>query len=574
VGHISVVDDDAVDVSNLHRQVAHATRRVGWPKAESLISTLSSINTSCTFSAHNARFTAENGHALVQRHHIVVDCTDNPATRYLINDACVLAGKPLVSGAALGTDGQISVYGYRGGPCYRCLHPEPPPVAMVSSCADAGVLGPVTGVIGSLQALEVLKIAADMSCRGEVPRYETRSAVVPTPLDTSGDAETRHATAPTLPDTADGGKGRGAADDDASVAWVDAPRRNETADEHESAGAAARPQPVGGSAGRRALGDTLSGRLLVFDGADTRVRVVRLRGRRPDCAVCSTAESAATAACGAVQSAATTPASAAGNSGEPTPAGASSPPAHPNEIDNLGDTARWLAARRLVTIEAPRTLPVDSATGPGTLGGDDAACPCEAASARSAEKPLEGENVSVAVLAAARQRLERHSVVSSTVRVAGTLQEDGGAPVPTADGRSTTDNAPRAGAGTPPAASSSGRKTPGRTPVIIDVRSREQYSICSLAGSVNVPLAELKRDCAAALGAVGLTVDALQRGGRVADGAMPSESRVSAESPPADGPAEVASPWFLLCRRGVDSLEATRVSSAVFVLPRRVNLPV
>jgi molybdopterin/thiamine biosynthesis adenylyltransferase/rhodanese-related sulfurtransferase len=571
VGHIGVVDDDAVDVSNLHRQVAHATRRVGWPKAESLISTLSSINPLGTFSAHNMRFTAANGYALVQRHHIVVDCTDNPATRYLINDACVLTGKPLVSGAALGTDGQISVYGYRGGPCYRCLHPEPPPVSTVTSCADAGVLGPVTGVIGSMQALEVLKIAADMGCRGAAPRYGIRPRIS-APSFTSGDADTNQAAAPTLLSTADGGEGRDAVGDDACVAWIDAPapRPMEAADERDPTGAAARPQLAASSTGKRGLGDTLSGRLLVFDGADARVRVVRLRGRRPGCAVCGTAESTATTAtaCGAAQLAATTAASAVGTSCEPTPIDPSSPRAHLGVIADLADTARWLAARRLVTTEAPRALPLNNATGPGAtsaLDGDDRGCPCETAGAGTVEKALEHENVSVAVLAAARQRLERHSVLSSTPRFAGIPQEDGGAPVSTADGRSTSENATAPVTDTPVVTASCGmQQTHGRAPIIIDVRSREQFSICSLTGSVNVPLADLKRDCATALAAVGLTVAALALEGRSAESSAPSASCAATEWPHAEGLAAVASsaPCFLLCRRGIDSLEATRVSIA------------
>lgn len=167
VGALGIVDDDAVDVSNLHRQIGHtaAAAAAGIPKAESLAATLRGINPLVDVTAHVCRFTAHTAEALVSRYHVVVDASDNPGTRYLVNDVCVLLGRPLVSGAAVATDGQLSVYGYASGPCYRCLHPHPPPPGGTASCSDAGVLGPITGVIGSLQALEVLKLASDAACR-------------------------------------------------------------------------------------------------------------------------------------------------------------------------------------------------------------------------------------------------------------------------------------------------------------------------------------------------------------------------------------------------------------------------
>jgi adenylyltransferase/sulfurtransferase len=119
---------------------------------EPFVFRLSAVNVESTFAAFD----------------VIVDCTDNPGTRFLINDACVLSGKPLVSGAALTTDGQLSVYNFANGPCYRCIHKAPPVASTVQSCSDAGVLGPVVGVIGCLQALEVLKVAASRAYSKEL----------------------------------------------------------------------------------------------------------------------------------------------------------------------------------------------------------------------------------------------------------------------------------------------------------------------------------------------------------------------------------------------------------------------
>ena len=167
VGRITVVDGDTVDVSNLHRQVAHTEARCGTRKADSLCAAMRALNSRGCFDAIGEHLTVSNAAAIVAAADIVVDCTDNSGSRYLINDACVFAGVPLVSGAALGTDGQLSVYNHGGGPCYRCIFPVPPPriVREGGSCSNAGVLGPVTGVIGSLQAMEVLKIASLMAAQ-------------------------------------------------------------------------------------------------------------------------------------------------------------------------------------------------------------------------------------------------------------------------------------------------------------------------------------------------------------------------------------------------------------------------
>jgi adenylyltransferase/sulfurtransferase len=156
VGTIGVVDDDAVDLSNLQRQVAHTTGRIGVPKVESLAEAAHAINPACTFELHAQRLTATNALDLVARYDLVCDGSDNFPTRFLLNDACVLAKRTLISAAVLRFDGQLATF-KPGGPCYRCLYPAPPPDGLVPSCGEAGVLGAVVGVMGSLQAVEVLK---------------------------------------------------------------------------------------------------------------------------------------------------------------------------------------------------------------------------------------------------------------------------------------------------------------------------------------------------------------------------------------------------------------------------------
>lgn len=162
VGQIGIVDHDSVDASNLHRQIIHNESREGRPKALSAKIAIESINSFCDCQAYTCLLDSSNALEIINNYDIVLDASDNVATRYLINDACVLAGKPLVSGSALRLHGQLVIYNYKGGPCYRCLHPNPPPPETVTNCADGGVLGPVTGVIGSLQAMEAIKIALDM----------------------------------------------------------------------------------------------------------------------------------------------------------------------------------------------------------------------------------------------------------------------------------------------------------------------------------------------------------------------------------------------------------------------------
>jgi adenylyltransferase/sulfurtransferase len=156
VGTIGVVDDDAVDLSNLQRQVAHTTAEIGTPKVLSLVASVAALNPGVVVEPHALRLTAGNAAALIDAYDLVCDASDNGPTRFLLNDACVLAGKTLISAAVVRFDGQLATF-KPGGPCYRCLHPSPPPPGMVPSCAEAGVLGAVAGVMGSLQATEAIK---------------------------------------------------------------------------------------------------------------------------------------------------------------------------------------------------------------------------------------------------------------------------------------------------------------------------------------------------------------------------------------------------------------------------------
>ncbi|KXZ45110.1 hypothetical protein GPECTOR_58g559 [Gonium pectorale] len=152
VGRLGLVDHDTVDVTNLHRQVMHATSRVGMHKALSGRLTCSAINPTIQVEVHTCGFSPATALALADAYDVVVDCSDNPATRYLVSDACVVSGKPLVSAAAVGTDGQLTVYNYgEDGPCYRCLFPESPAPENCSRCGEAGVLGVVPGIMGTLQ---------------------------------------------------------------------------------------------------------------------------------------------------------------------------------------------------------------------------------------------------------------------------------------------------------------------------------------------------------------------------------------------------------------------------------------
>src|SRR5262245_57971607 len=160
IGKLGIVDFDAVDFSNLQRQLLHGTGDVGKPKAESAKATINELNPNVEVVLHTTRLSSENAIEIVQQYDIVVDGTDNVPTRYLTNDACVLLRKPNVYGSIFRFDGQASVFApHLGGPCYRCLYPEPPPPGMVPSCAEGGVLGVLPGIIGCIQATEILKLA-------------------------------------------------------------------------------------------------------------------------------------------------------------------------------------------------------------------------------------------------------------------------------------------------------------------------------------------------------------------------------------------------------------------------------
>lgn len=158
IGHIGIVDYDTVELSNLHRQIVHQEQNIGIPKAVSIKNQLEKLNSAIEVTAYTEQLNSNNALEIIRDYDIVLDATDNVATRYLLNDACVFASKPLVSGSALQFEGQLTVYNYRNGPCYRCLFPKPPPPETVMNCGDGGVIGAITGVIGALQALEAIKI--------------------------------------------------------------------------------------------------------------------------------------------------------------------------------------------------------------------------------------------------------------------------------------------------------------------------------------------------------------------------------------------------------------------------------
>jgi len=158
VGRLGVVDFDVVEESNLQRQIIHGTRDVGRRKIESARDRLSDINPYIDIETHEARLTSENALQLFKNYDVVVDGTDNFPTRYLVNDACVLTGKPNVYGSIFRFEGQASVFWAERGACYRCLYPEPPPPGLVPSCAEGGVLGVLPGIVGAIQANETIKI--------------------------------------------------------------------------------------------------------------------------------------------------------------------------------------------------------------------------------------------------------------------------------------------------------------------------------------------------------------------------------------------------------------------------------
>src|SRR5580704_17184282 len=158
IGKIGMVDFDVVDFTNLQRQVIHGTKDVGKKKLDSAFETMADINPYVKLVRHETALSSENALEIFKDYDIVVDGTDNFPTRYLVNDACVLLNKPNVYGSIFRFEGQATVFAYEGGPCYRCLYPEPPPPGLVPSCAEGGVLGILPGVIGTIQAAETLKL--------------------------------------------------------------------------------------------------------------------------------------------------------------------------------------------------------------------------------------------------------------------------------------------------------------------------------------------------------------------------------------------------------------------------------
>ncbi|CAG09882.1 unnamed protein product [Tetraodon nigroviridis] len=178
VGRLGLLDYDEVELNNLHRQVLHGEENQGQSKALSAAHAVRRLNSTVECVPYHLQLSPQNALQLIQQFDIVADCSDNVPTRYLVNDTCVLSRKPLVSASALRMEGQLTVYNYRGGPCYRCLYPVPPPPETVTNCSDGGVLGVVPGIMGCFQALEVLKIASGQgsSCSQQLLMFDAQDA--------------------------------------------------------------------------------------------------------------------------------------------------------------------------------------------------------------------------------------------------------------------------------------------------------------------------------------------------------------------------------------------------------------
>lgn len=162
IGKLGLVDGDIVEKENLHRQILHLENRVGLKKVESARIAIREANNTVECICHDVFLTVENALSIIKEYDLVVDATDNVNARYIISDSCVSLNKPIISGAALGIEGQLTVYNYKGGPCYRCINPKPP--KKVLTCDTTGVLGPMVGMIGCMQALEVIKILIGKDC--------------------------------------------------------------------------------------------------------------------------------------------------------------------------------------------------------------------------------------------------------------------------------------------------------------------------------------------------------------------------------------------------------------------------
>jgi sulfur-carrier protein adenylyltransferase/sulfurtransferase len=159
VGTLGLVDDDHVDESNLQRQIIHGTQDIGLSKLDSATRRIADLNPHVTIIPHEVMINEDNAQTILSSYDMILDCTDNFAARYLVNDACVLLKKPYVYGSVFNFEGQVTVFCADHGPCYRCLHPEPPPEGTVPDCATGGVLGVLPGLIGTMQAVEAIKLA-------------------------------------------------------------------------------------------------------------------------------------------------------------------------------------------------------------------------------------------------------------------------------------------------------------------------------------------------------------------------------------------------------------------------------
>jgi adenylyltransferase/sulfurtransferase len=180
VGTLGIVDHDVVDLSNLQRQILHNNDRLGMPKVESARMTIEALNPDVRVVPHQERLSSDNVMEIFKQYDIIVDGCDNFPTRYLVNDACVMLGKPNVHGSIFQFEGMASVFAPGRGPCYRCLFPEPPPPGAAPSCAEAGVLGVLPGLVGCVQALETIKLilGAGRPLIGRMVHFDTLSMEV------------------------------------------------------------------------------------------------------------------------------------------------------------------------------------------------------------------------------------------------------------------------------------------------------------------------------------------------------------------------------------------------------------
>ncbi|KAL9096515.1 MAG: hypothetical protein Q9165_001512 [Trypethelium subeluteriae] len=262
VGTIGLVDGDTVEISNLHRQVLHSTAKTGMPKVDSVSQYITALNPNIKVLTHPSHLSPTTALDALRPYTLILDCTDTPQSRYLISDACVLLHKPLVSASALRTDGQLLLLNHpalpagnpRGGPCYRCIFPKPPPPTSVVTCGEGGILGPVVGVMGVLQALEAIKLVV---------------------AGRAGDAS--------LSSSGGGERGVGGQQEAVSGSGVQTKAREE-----KGAGAAAEGEaPQADEAHAQLPPPTVPEMLLFSANASPPFRSIRLRSRRAACAACS-----------------------------------------------------------------------------------------------------------------------------------------------------------------------------------------------------------------------------------------------------------------------------------------------